>query len=62
MTQPIDIQEVNELITHYYRRLARTTPDKPTLRRANLLKTILVLQHYRDLCAIIDGPIEDVKQ
>ncbi len=58
MTEPIEIQEVEKLIVLYYRRLAHTNIDKPTRRRSILLKTIQVLEHYRDLCTVIDSPIE----
>lgn len=62
MKQVIELSEVDKLIVLYYRRLAQTRIDKHTQRRSILLKTIQVLQHYRDLCTIIDSPIEYIKQ
>ena len=62
MKPPIELPEVDKLIVLYYRRLAHTRIDKPTQRRLILLQTIQVLKHYRDLCTIIDSPIEYIKQ
>lgn len=62
MTQPIELDQVESLIRHYYGRLARTTLDKPSIHRARLQKTIQVLDHYLHLCTIIDSPIEFYQQ
>ncbi|MBA7696130.1 hypothetical protein ES703_104772 [subsurface metagenome] len=58
MTQPIELDQVAHLIRHYRGRLKRYRSDKPSLRRTTLERTIQVLEHYRDLCTIIDQPKE----
>ncbi|MBA7572606.1 hypothetical protein ES708_14389 [subsurface metagenome] len=56
MTQPIDPKEVPRLLRFYTHRLARSNPNKPSIHRVRLQKTIQVLEHYQSLCTVIDGP------
>ncbi len=62
MTEPIDLEKVNRLILYYHRRLERSNYRNPTINRDRLVETIQALEHYRDLCTIIDSPIEYIKQ